>query len=256
MIIRYKPIIGMSAVSTRHYNIDEITLSGMVFTALKLIGSDRVIFERDTKEIIDLDEVSKMDFSSLYQKKEFLMGIQEMALMLGINPNILITDLNYKFLKIDLSNTSSYVNGNIIDIDEIQFPYKDNINLLLNKCFPTAKGLGMMLPCTIYMYLEDKIIGVTMATRFMPSYINYITGYYIFNVCTDPQYQGQGIGKSLLICTINDLILLGVKSFTLEVDITNRRAYKLYTTLGFIKINSTIHDDKLHDVLHLNIQNT
>jgi GNAT superfamily N-acetyltransferase len=259
MIITYQPISGVSATSTRHYQIDELTLTGMVFTALHLIGPERIVFQRDNKEIIDLYQVSHMDFSDLYQTNEFLKGIREMCFLLGVDPAILVEgiDFDYKLQKLILPNNTMYPNGTTVDINELYFERKSDMIPLLNNCFPEASAIGITVPCTMYLYLQNNnLIAVTMAMDMMPYYLSYLDGWYLFNVCTYPHYQGQGIGKSLLICTINDLILKGSHSFILEVDVTNTKAYKLYTGLGFVKINtahSVNHNNKPHDVLQLSI---
>lgn len=257
MIISYQPITGVSAISTRYYNIDELTLSGMVFTALQLIGPARIMFQRDTKELIDLYQVSEMDFSNLYQTNEFINGIREMSFLLGVDPSVLVEGwtFDYKLQKITLDNNTWYPNGTTVDMNELYFERKEEMILLLTNCFPEASSPGITVPSMMYLYLQnDNLIAITMATDSMPDYLSYLDGWYLFNVCTDSHYQGRGIAKSLLICMINDLILKGSYSFILEVDITNLRAYKLYTTLGFIKINSTSHNDKFHDVLQLIVQ--
>jgi ribosomal protein S18 acetylase RimI-like enzyme len=254
MIITYQPITGVSATSTRHYEIDELTLSGMIFAGLQLIGAHRIVFERDNKEIIDLQRVSELDFTNLYQTNEFLYGIREMSFLLGVDPSILVEGwtFDYKLQKIILPNNTWYANGTTVDINELDFERRDNMSPLLNKCFPEASSVGITVPCTMYLYLQnDNLVAVTMATDSMPHYLSYLDGWYLFNVCTDSHYQGRGIAKSLLICAINDLISLGVRSLILEVNITNIRAYRLYTTLGFVKIKSIKHDGKIHDVLQL-----
>lgn len=256
MIITYQPITGVSTTITRHYEIDELTLSGMIITALHLIGPQRVVFERDNKEIIDLQAVSTMDFTNFYQTSEFLHGIREMSFLLGVDPATLITEtFDYKLQKIILPNNTWYPNGSTVNIDELNFERKNDMIPLLNNCFPDAFGIGIVVPSTIYLYLHnDHVTALTMATDAMPDYLYYPKSWYLFNVCTDIREQGRGIAKCLLICTINDLIAQGVRSFILEVDVTNIRAYRLYLSLGFVKISSSYHYDKDHDVLQITIQ--
>jgi hypothetical protein len=257
MIITYQPIKGTTSTSTHHYNIDELTLSGMVFAALRLIGPTRIIFQRDTNEIIDLIQVSTMDFTEFYHTPEFINGIREMSFLLGVNPSVLVKEytFDYQLQKITLDNNTWYPNGTTVDINELYFERKEEMIPLLTNCFPEAFSPGITLPSIMYLYLQnDNLIAITMATDSIPDYLSYLDGWYLFNVCTDSHYQGRGIAKSLLICMINDLILKGSHSFILEVDVTNIRAYRLYMSLGFVKINSTSHNDKLHDVLQLIIQ--
>lgn len=58
---------------------------------------------------------------------------------------------------------------------------------------------------------------------------------HLYNVCTDPAYQRQGHGRFLLnsiITSEREQMAPGLV-FTLEVDIHNSGAIKLYTSLGF-----------------------
>lgn len=55
---------------------------------------------------------------------------------------------------------------------------------------------------------------------------------------THPNHRGRGYGKSLLRKLINDSFQSGTKEFTLEVEIGNTPAEKLYESIGFIKKNN------------------
>ena len=56
----------------------------------------------------------------------------------------------------------------------------------------------------------------------------------IFGVAVSPAHQGRGWGRAILAALLDDLTArtLG-KQITLEVDSTNGRAFRLYTTSGF-----------------------
>lgn len=59
----------------------------------------------------------------------------------------------------------------------------------------------------------------------------------IFWLAVRPAYQGRGIGRRLLSEILRIFSRLGALSATLEVRIGNRRAQKLYTSMGFVVDN-------------------
>lgn len=55
----------------------------------------------------------------------------------------------------------------------------------------------------------------------------------IFGFGISPQYQGKGYGKELLTLILKDLKNEGVDNITIEVDSSNKNAFKLYRGCGF-----------------------
>ncbi|MFC0309800.1 ribosomal protein S18-alanine N-acetyltransferase [Gallibacterium trehalosifermentans] len=58
----------------------------------------------------------------------------------------------------------------------------------------------------------------------------------LFNIAIHPQYQGQGLGKSLLQSLMGQLKAKGVATLWLEVRESNQKAQCLYQTLGFNEV--------------------
>ncbi|WP_168188618.1 GNAT family N-acetyltransferase [Thermoflavimicrobium daqui] len=58
------------------------------------------------------------------------------------------------------------------------------------------------------------------------------TQAHIYGLCVDPEFQRKGIGKSLILSTLKQLQDQYTK-FTLDVEISNKRAIKLYEKCGF-----------------------
>ena len=80
-----------------------------------------------------------------------------------------------------------------------------------------------------YVYKNDKeVIAVCL--------INNIQPYKEVNIdliCVKNEYQGKGLGKSLLEFCINNCINKGFYEFFLHVATTNQKAINLYKKLGF-----------------------
>ena len=78
--------------------------------------------------------------------------------------------------------------------------------------------------------LEDNkcILGFAIYSPIIPE-------SHLLNIAISPTFQGQGLGRQLLKKVIMQNKLLGVKSLTLEVRVSNYSAIKLYESEGFCK---------------------
>ncbi|MBC7474451.1 MAG: GNAT family N-acetyltransferase [Candidatus Sericytochromatia bacterium] len=70
------------------------------------------------------------------------------------------------------------------------------------------------------------------------------TRWHVENIAVLPDHRGKGIAKQLLNYMFDTYMNLGVNRFTLEVDISNDAAIKLYESIGFRKY-TTIHYFKI-----------
>jgi ribosomal-protein-alanine N-acetyltransferase len=60
---------------------------------------------------------------------------------------------------------------------------------------------------------------------------------HITNVAVHPDYRGQGLGKNLVEIMLSEARKKGkIKSFTLEVRVTNEAAINLYEGFGFVEV--------------------
>lgn len=59
---------------------------------------------------------------------------------------------------------------------------------------------------------------------------------HVLNLCVAPEFQGQGLGKRLLLEAMDTAQGSGVQTLFLEVRPSNQRAKKLYDQLGFNEI--------------------
>jgi ribosomal protein S18 acetylase RimI-like enzyme len=86
-----------------------------------------------------------------------------------------------------------------------------------------------------YVVLVDgKIVGVCgfKLDQYETPYVRWINWFYV-----DPEYQGRGIGRSLLSFCLDKIKSMGVKRVYLDTD-TNEvysNAISLYLSMGFTK---------------------
>nr|WP_290039452.1 ribosomal protein S18-alanine N-acetyltransferase [Psychromonas sp. 14N.309.X.WAT.B.A12] len=80
------------------------------------------------------------------------------------------------------------------------------------------------------LLLNDKIVGYFIAS--------YVAGEVtLLNIAIAPEYQGQGLGKALLIYLQGFSRELAQQEIWLEVRASNQTAIKLYQKLGFVEVD-------------------
>ena len=102
-------------------------------------------------------------------------------------------------------------------------------------------GVCCVIPCGKRMsFLEDATISPSFFASMTEALNGYFIpllnesaeweGYNVVNLCVDPYYRGQGVGKKLLdYC----LMTHPKKTFYLDVIADNARALAVYHSLGF-----------------------
>ena len=78
--------------------------------------------------------------------------------------------------------------------------------------------------------IEEKegVVGFAIYSPIVPE-------SHLLNIAITPSHQGQGLGRQLLQKVILQNKMLGVKSLTLEVRVSNNSAINLYESEGFLK---------------------
>lgn len=110
----------------------------------------------------------------------------------------------------------------------------DSIFMIENECFQK--------PWTREMFTKD-IINNEMARYYVIEYKSEIIGYagywhildeaHITNIAVKPKYQNMGIGSLLLKNMLSLFKKYNIKKSTLEVNLCNETAIRLYEHAGF-----------------------
>ena len=111
----------------------------------------------------------------------------------------------------------------------------DAISLIENKSFSMSWSREAFVreidfnPTAYYFVIEDdkNIFGYMGIWKILDE-------GHITNIALDPDYRGNHYSNILLKFVINQMIEIGVKSFTLEVRESNIIAIKLYEKYGFV----------------------
>ncbi|OOS01168.1 ribosomal-protein-alanine N-acetyltransferase [Canicola haemoglobinophilus] len=85
-----------------------------------------------------------------------------------------------------------------------------------------------------YLNLKKVIGGKIVAFAICNLVLDEAT---LFNIAVYPEYQGQGLGKELLVELIKRLSERGIQTLWLEVRETNMKARQLYENLGFNEVD-------------------
>ena len=86
-------------------------------------------------------------------------------------------------------------------------------------------------PASLVLHYNNQPVGycVVVSTKCW----GYKKVPWIFDICVDPSYHGQGIGKALSYRSLNKLIEMNFPLMGLAVTLSNQYAISLYEKLGF-----------------------
>lgn len=278
--VTFEELIGIILTSSQISSPDKITIQRQNGDIVDIIGAQQLPYVINPK-ITRLHSPGTLDnehydyicslgtLNVQFNTLEFIRGVASLCKLLGINPSGLITNPRYKGQNIKLK-FEHYIGKitlageeQIISISKVKpligVQYESLVKSL-DECFHYGENTGVWIPSVIYIDTTDEqyvnIIATATATTNLSvlpeKYRNIEKTRYISSVCAGNAYRGQGITKSVMISLLNDLIREGVTSFLLEVEPDNIPAYKLYSGLGFVKIDDTF-DFKHYHLLYLKI---
>ena len=81
---------------------------------------------------------------------------------------------------------------------------------------------------SVVMHKDSDILGFAIYSPIIPE-------SHLLNIAIDPAYQGKGLGDKLLQQIILQNRIIGVKTISLEVRVSNLPAINLYEKRGFHK---------------------
>lgn len=287
--VEYRPLNKGNIIHTRKLQLTREQLFGLMIAAKALLSSDRIIIKLQDGGIADISKINDLPYISgdpksftytgeighikvMFNGIELIQGALQLCILLGMDPTVIITDIkyqgistklgyNYHYSVLSIPNFTNYPNGHVIHLDKlkkiISSKLIDTISLSLKECFPESQP-AMIIPSEFYMMTSDEdhqnIIASVASSLYLPNSVSkykYLNAYYIYNVCANIKYRGQGLTKSIMITMLNGIISKGHDRFLLEVAPNNTVAYTLYTSLGFKKIDTVIENNKQYDILYL-----
>jgi ribosomal protein S18 acetylase RimI-like enzyme len=92
-----------------------------------------------------------------------------------------------------------------------------------------AIGLGLLKLCGLWDVLRLSVPALSIANGVE----TYRDEYYLANMAVSPDFQGRGIGSSLLAFAEDKARRAGLKKCSLIVDIENPAALRLYERCGY-----------------------
>ena len=127
---------------------------------------------------------------------------------------------NFKLIKVRIRLTSSEDIPAIVGIENAtnQIPWT-------KQQFISSMEVGHYSSVLVE---KDEVLGFAI---FSP----IILKSHLLNIAIAPDHQGKGLGRQLLNQIINQNKILGVKTLTLEVRVSNHSAISLYESIGFMK---------------------
>lgn len=286
--IEYLPLLSGNVFHRRDMKVSLDELFGIMIMANVVTSPNMITIRLSNGDVVDITQIHTLPyltqtFDYVYKlgelnvssnELELIQGATQLCILFGVDPSSLITDVKHRGISINIDigkyfgnlsiyNFTEYPDGSTIHLDNIKQIISprlvDSLMKNLAECFPGTEA-GITIPSEIYMISSnmerDDIIACVYVSPYSPESIGAYTdigAYYVYNVCADINYRGQGLAKSIMITMLNDLYSRGQTRFILEVLDSNTVAYTLYTSLGFKKISSSYEEDKTYDILYLTI---
>ena len=129
-----------------------------------------------------------------------------------------------------------------MDLSDIPFVYEEEIKIF-------GKSLGEKTLYKEIMYNDMAKYFIAIVDEKKAGYVGCwltIPNADILNMFVSSEYRGLGIGKLLMKEVINLCLEMSIKILTLEVNVNNIYAKKMYQDLGFIvgSIRKRYYDNK------------
>ena len=96
------------------------------------------------------------------------------------------------------------------------------------------KDVGATDCAVIVHKIDGKIVGISCTCIYGHDYEKGAV-VWVRMIAVKPEFQGQGIGRNLLMQTLQYGVEHGAKRAFLHVDLENKNAVKLYESVGFIR---------------------
>lgn len=125
-----------------------------------------------------------------------------------------------------------YSELNLRETVEEDFPHIINIEQeAFPSPWPAEAFTDFLIPGAFSLLYKDEIIGYVF-------YHGVADEMVIINIAVKPCYQGRGWGEYLLVESLGIMHAKGVRSFYLDVRVSNYKARKLYEKHGFLAIGT------------------
>ena len=129
-----------------------------------------------------------------------------------------------------------------MDLSDIPYVYEEEIKIF-------GKSLGEKTLYKEIMYNDMAKYFIAIVDEKKAGYVGCwltIPNADILNMFVSSEYRGLGIGKLLMKEVINLCLEMSIKILTLEVNVNNIYAKKMYQDLGFIvgSIRKRYYDNK------------
>ncbi|MET0091330.1 MAG: ribosomal protein S18-alanine N-acetyltransferase [Candidatus Thiodiazotropha sp.] len=134
----------------------------------------------------------------------------------------------------------------------------EEVMALENRIYPFPWTLGIFQDCLRVGYccwvltVDERIVGYGVMSV-------VIDESHILNICVDPDWQRQGLGRKLLMRLLKVARQHGAETVFLEVRVGNEAAQSLYRKTGFVEVGQRrnyypAENDTREDALLLSLE--
>lgn len=116
----------------------------------------------------------------------------------------------------------------------VEMLYPENRKQLEEKVLEGLYG-KIVQPASLVLYYNNKPVGYCLVVEV--KCWGYERVPWVFDICIDPAFHGQGMGNILTKKMLNKLIELDYEIMGLAVTLTNKYAMKMYKKYGFLDLD-------------------
>ncbi len=228
-------------LSTQYYgNITAFFLDDIYTTVLVKLLRKKLYFENKIMELVAINHMGK--FKDACYKNELIPNIRKrMYLWLNNCDYYHQTDhpFEFKLYTPDYYDWSAKLSVESHNISKDYIYYQEMIHPEKRKGLEEIVLKGtygkIIQPASLVIYYNNKPVGFCLVVEV--ECWGYKTVPWIFDICIDPSFHGQGLGKALSKEMLNILIEMNYEIMGLAVTLTNKYAIKMYSNLGFLDLD-------------------
>ena len=230
---------GMAWFVFSSHTYGSVTLHALNHTYLSEFA-DQLIetkkFDNSMVEFVHLERTSK--YRDIFYTKKVLANVRQ-RMYLYLEKGFYYPQEDTSFTFAQLSSENAEWSGNLscqchkiskdyVMYDEMMITQK---RIELEKRVWTGHYGEVIRPASVVIFFNNKPVGYCLVVTVKTW--GYEKVPWVFDICIDPSFHGQGIGKALSYYFINQLSEMDYPLMGLAVTLCNTAAKKLYERLGF-----------------------
>ena len=237
-------VVGITwyELTTKSYgNVSMHVIDNKYSQAMSSFLYNQELFDKRMIEVVAMEETSM--FRDEFYKKKLIANIRQ-RMSLWLSKDRLFTEEEHPFtFKEYRQDDLEWAAKLSLASHKVSKDYKmyDEMNILERRIDLEQrvwdKWYGNMIhPASIVVYHNNQPVGYCLVIDVKCWGYEHVP--WVFDICIDPAFQGQGIGKALSFRYLNILSEMDYPLMGLAVTLSNTYAISLYENCGFQKVDT------------------